>query len=1420
MPNRIKKGSSYKSLAILTVTTAAVYFALAWLGLQLASINHSVSPVWPVTGFAMAIVYTFGSRALLGVAIGAFLVNLMTPASWISALFIMCGNSLEAYVGALVFRGIFTKKDYLDFHTQTVAVFVSSALGALCSASVGVFALGLIENVPVENLKYIFLTWGIGDFLGGITLFPFFVYLFQRSTWKEANFNLRSLIKWILVFALSSFLISFVFIGNQKSAFLFLLFPILLIATYLLGQMGIWMAATLLSTCCILLTVWGWGPFVNGSLNENLIHLQLFLVAISLTSLTLSGINRNGFIKLPSVVFLVCWLLSGALFYSFETNERFSDEVKLDEITAEIQSRILSRLDTYEEVLRSGVGLYAASQKVDADEWRIFVETQNVVERYPGINGVGVIWPVEYQKLNKFAEERKKEGYPDFSIKPVPNHSLESALDRDGLNYIIKYIEPFQGNKEALGLDVSSESNRLRAANLARDTGLPAITSKIVLVQDQKKGLGFLFYLPMYKKGFSLKTVEERRKAFKGWIYAPFINEKLFAGVLGRSEKEVEFFLFEGKEASQNELVYQSHQTESFPEKFEKVTHVRIGQKDYTFGWRRGEGFVSSHDTTIAWVGLFGSLVSIFLVSLVVILQLIGEKANEIAHKLSRDKALALKKLQVVIESNPIGILSLDQNKRLITWNKACEKIFGWKKEEVLNKNIPFESLESATHFMDQILDLQKMADSFSFESTVIRRDGCQISIECAVSSIEDSQAGSLGMVVAISDVTDRLHLEKEILDINYALKEANNQQRLITNNIPVLIAYWDKNEVCRFANIPYQKWMGYTDEEVLGKNLKDVLKSEMYQKQKKFIKAAVRGEPQYFETQLVHSELGELRYVQVHYIPYIFEEQNDGFIVLAVDVSAQKEAELYALEEQRKAIAASKVKSEFLANMSHEIRTPINGILGMSDLLLATDLDLQQEDYVKIVGTSADTLLALVNDILDFSKIEAGKMELEKIQFNLSEVIQDTYQSMSFLAQEKKLHFHLNSNLSEEAFYEGDPVRIKQILINLINNAIKFTTKGEVRLQVHEMGHHGRQSRIRFEVSDTGVGIPQEALSRMFQSFSQVDASTTRKFGGTGLGLSICKQLAEMMGGSIGVESTEGKGSLFWVEINIGLKDAIEQKKSLTEEKDFDLDCSEKSILLVEDNAINQKIAVAQLEKNLFQVQVANNGLEALELLKSQRFDLILMDCQMPELDGYETTGRIRQSSDQWFCKIPIVAMTANALKGDREKCLQAGMDDYISKPVKEENLIKIIKKWLGKNPNQNEDLFQPGDSIQAEKKILNLETLQSLEELAGHGDPEFFNNILSNYLLEADSFLNRLEAGFEEKDRKQILRVAHEFKSSSAYLGLESLSQKAHELEQMSKEASFEDLGRKWQDFLETHQKSVASLMAHYEQIKNKRA
>ncbi len=516
-----------------------------------------------------------------------------------------------------------------------------------------------------------------------------------------------------------------------------------------------------------------------------------------------------------------------------------------------------------------------------------------------------------------------------------------------------------------------------------------------------------------------------------------------------------------------------------------------------------------------------------------------------------------------------------------------------------------------------------------------------------------------------------------------------------------------------------------------------------------------------------IRTRSGEDRSAEFIVRPQIHHGEVTHILGIARDNTHHDKTERDLRAAKETAEAASREKSEFLANMSHEIRTPMNGIIGMTGLLLETELDHQQLDYVETIRSSCDTLLTLINDILDFSKIESGKLELEYQPFHLRECVDSCVDLVGAKAAEKGLELKVTEcgEVPEEVI--GDVTRVRQILVNLLSNSVKFTEKGSVEVSLSTHQPRGSRYEIELAVRDTGVGIPAERIDYIFESFSQADASTTRRYGGTGLGLAISKHLAELMGGRIWVESELGKGSTFYFTVKVGFI-SIDARTSHPLEQassGIDRELAQKlplRILVADDSVVNQKVARLLLERMGYRADLAANGLEVLEALQRQSYDLVLMDVQMPELDGLETTKKI-VSETTVDDRPRIIAVTAGAMRGDRERCLAAGMDDYVSKPVQALELQAALMRAGGLNAPSREALQDQAERASKDDTGINLGVLADLRRLR----PQVISDLVDNFLSSAADRLEAIRAAVKADDRQALEQAAHSLKGSCGTLG-----------------------------------------------------
>lgn len=654
--------------------------------------------------------------------------------------------------------------------------------------------------------------------------------------------------------------------------------------------------------------------------------------------------------------------------------------------------------------------------------------------------------------------------------------------------------------------------------------------------------------------------------------------------------------------------------------------------------------------------------------------------------------------LASIVDSSEDAIIATDLDGEIISWNKASERIYGYSKKEIVGKNFiilaPDKKIEEASKLLNKIKKGQEIKN---FELKVLTVQGEEIYLSVNISPIRNHYGDIVGACAIARDITENKKLHQELYN-------SEKRFRSIYEQSPIGIELFDANGVAISANKSFCKMFKINDvTDFKHDNFFESPYMAKEVKEKIIKKQTSRITCKYVLVKRPNSNINKegICYFDMITTPILNEQGELSSILCQVqDITKKIESEKELKKAKISAEEANSSKSKFLANMSHEIRTPINGIMGMTDLALMTDLTDEQKEYLNMVKTSSRHLLDIVNDILDISKIEAGKFKLDLESFNLEEKIKKLIKNFSILAEEKfiEVMYFIDPRLSDIDII-SDPLRLNQILMNLLSNALKFTEKGTIILCAKRIQAPDGIIRAQFSVSDTGIGIPEDKMDKLFKNFSQVDDSYTKKYGGTGLGLAISKQIVNMMNGSIWVNSTKGQGSCFYFTAefapskNNNYTTTNSNESELFNEdfqyssnpnKYYDISEDEvvypysKTILIVDDNEINQRLISSLLAKKGYNYISAFNGNEALEILECQIVDLILMDIQMPELNGLKTTMAIRDSENVIGIHIPIIAMTAYAMMGDKENFLDSGMDDYISKPIDFQTFYDIIEKYI----------------------------------------------------------------------------------------------------------------------------------------------
>ncbi|WP_341225087.1 PAS domain S-box protein [uncultured Arcticibacterium sp.] len=732
------------------------------------------------------------------------------------------------------------------------------------------------------------------------------------------------------------------------------------------------------------------------------------------------------------------------------------------------------------------------------------------------------------------------------------------------------------------------------------------------------------------------------------------------------------------------------------------------------------------------------------------------EKGNRVALEAINDRMTA-----VLNASTETCIIATDLDGRITHFNSGSEILLGYTAKEIVGiytpvifydpKELEKQAEENSKDFgfkvkpgLDSLRLKSKLGLPDNGEFTYITRDNERVNVKISVTPIKDKNEEIVGYLSVADDITEKKLWEKKIL-------ESEKRYRVFFDNSEVIMYTHDLKGNFTSMNSVGARLVGISEEEMKNKSILDIIPIKSKGSFPYYLKELEEKGKSKGLMQVINHSGREVTWL---YNNVVVESAKGFKYVLGsvMDITDRIELERDLNESKKLAEFNAKMKDLFLANMSHEIRTPMNAITGFTRLLGDTKLNFEQEDYLKSINTASTNLLNIINDILDFSKIESGQVNIENVEFNLYDVVSSVERLLRPNAEAKKLRLAIIIDENVPMLIIGDPTRLGQILTNLISNAIKFTENGFVNLEVSLVKDDEESTELKFNVADSGIGIPKDKIQVIFERFTQANTDTTRKYGGTGLGLSISKSLVELQAGTFHVESEVGKGSCFG--FMIPFKKVFEVSKETSIAEKTILKHSGLKVLLVEDNILNIKLAMKVLEKQGFIAKVAENGKIAVDILAKESFDVILMDLQMPEMDGYQATQYIR---DTLALSTPIIAMTAHSLVGEKEKCLAIGMQDYLPKPFSQEQLYEKIITLSESNTMK--------ENIRAPKPTYDLNYLRTMAE----GNKEFEKEIINTSLIHIPDNLKLLLNAIRLLDLKEISAVAHRLKSSFNVMGID---------------------------------------------------
>lgn len=1022
--------------------------------------------------------------------------------------------------------------------------------------------------------------------------------------------------------------------------------------------------------------------------------------------------NRQMAITLP-IIAMFALTTVGVFYESQHDSERLKSEFNRHAAALKValEESVLAHIN----VLRSLNSFYSASAAVEKEEFRTFAT--HLLTEVQGIQALE--WsPVVYaSERDAFEKNLSREGYPKFTITERDNNQVVRAGNRP--EYVpVSFVEPYRGNEKALGYDLYSNYIQRVYINRARDSGEITLSAELGLIQEHGGQYGLLAFMPVYRNGLPHQTLEERRKHILGYLVEVFRAEDIVSVAFEPLDKEnLSFRLIDETVPAVEQVVFSSAPEAADPVSLQEKglfgrnfslasrSVISVGGRSWRFEVFPTLDYFAHHRSDNIGLILLAGLILNSMVSVFVmvssgrgrlLLRLVEERTAALVESENRlqcalyDSNKSKEALENVLSAaTDVSIIATDADGLITMFNRGAELMLGYSADDMIAKQTPAiihlaEELELRGHelavevgqpvsgFEVFVLKARQLGQE-TREWTYVRKDGSQFRVMLVVTPIRDAQGKVSGYLGIAQDITEQYLVQN-------ALEKSEIKLRRLFELSPLGIVMTDMSGRFIEFNEAFCRICGYSADELKGIDYW-TLTPKKYEsielRQLQSLRQIGRYGPYEKEYQRKDGSVVPLRLNGV----LVKGTDNNNYIWSIVeDISESKEVEEALRQAKLAADNANRAKGEFLANMSHEIRTPMNAIIGLSYLALKKEFSPENRDYLEKIYSASNSLLSILNDILDFSKLEAGRLAIDNNPFDLDDMLDTIRNLFVDRAKEKRLYFNIDVAPDVPRNLVGDTLRLQQVLINLLGNAIKFTEQGQVVLKITaQLIASSSQVRLLFCVSDTGIGMSESELEKLFQPFSQVDGSITRRFGGTGLGLAISRNLLQLMGGEFSVASEPGKGSRFSFELVLGVSLLSGQRKpgiAISAPEDFGKLLIGSRVLVAEDNLINQQVIREFLNMSGIAVEIANNGNEALALLENGVFDAVLMDMHMPGMDGFAATKLIR--SQVRFCGLPVIALTAGVSNEEYERCIALGMNDFIAKPIDPKKLIWTLVQWI----------------------------------------------------------------------------------------------------------------------------------------------
>uniref|UniRef100_E6VIU0 histidine kinase n=1 Tax=Rhodopseudomonas palustris (strain DX-1) TaxID=652103 RepID=E6VIU0_RHOPX len=1083
-------------------------------------------------------------------------------------------------------------------------------------------------------------------------------------------------------------------------------------------------------------------------------------------------------------------LLSALVAYGVAEQNVRTVARKFDALAADLTDQLEDNLGSYRFGLLAARGVVVASggESISFDTFHRYAETRDFLREFPGARGFGFVRPVEPQDVAAFVAQRRAGGQPTYKVSQLAPH--------DGTRYLVTYLEPSHINAVAYGIDLASESSRKTAADAAAATGEATMTAPIELLPISGMDSGVLILLPVYRSGDPIATEEQRRRALIGWAFTAIDIYQILAD-LHSATGAFGFTLTDDGGAPFHTVGRPQDVGMSLPAR--EISFAIYGRTWHIQIWALPP-FVNSLSLPSPWLGFTVTLALGFLLTSLVNLQ-ISYKARRAEHDIARSR------LAAIFESSNDAIIAKSVDGTVVDWNKAAERLFGYSAEEAIGRPtteliVPESLWDEENRIFADIRDGQKVSH---FRTKRNKRNGDPVDVAVSVSPIRCEDGSLIGIATAARDITDLVAAEHKIRNLNAwlerqvaertaQLEKTLTLQSAILERAAYAVIATDVTGTITLFNPAAERMLGYAAEDLIGRATAmlfhdpdelaaraDALRQEGVDVGSNLgvLRARLaRSDPDTAVWTYINAEGGRIP-VRLTLSRLRTKDGTDlGVLGIAVDLTEQLKYENELKAARASAEKAGAAKANFLANMSHEIRTPLNGIIGYADLVLEDQtLALDTRRQVIRIFEASDSLRVIIDDILDFSKIEALGVTLESKPLYVEQLIDNCMSIIQRKAEKKGLELRVDAQ-EIPAVLMGDGARLRQVLLNLLNNAVKFTDAGSVELNVACLSRVGDRARLRITVTDTGIGISAQDQKGLFKRFSQADETISRKYGGTGLGLAISQRIVQAMGGEIGIDSAPGRGSTFYFEIELPIAAELDIERSETlVEAGRSL-----KILVVDDVEMNRDLCKTMLTRAGHEVDLADGGSAAIAMVGSRRYDVIFMDIQMGEMDGLEATRRLRALGGEGGGGA-IIALTANVLPEQVARYKAAGMDGHLGKPINRAELLACVARWadVGVPHVPSEPLAPVGLGSEIEPPVRDHEALEDLRLFASDDDiAGFFAQLRDATARIRAQWPHHIDASqLDQESRTALGAVAHKTVSLAGQLGFMQLAAACRRME-----------------------------------------